>query len=496
MKKHYLAIASVVGVHVGLAGLVVVVMPGCQTTKEPGAAETAGPATVNPMAAAPQGSAVNGGVGSPGSNVGTSGLSDGRGSTTDGVSSVVAGQPGTTSGASGLGEPMRPPPSWNLNQSRPPVPLPGNEELVAGGSSGGATVRTTSPTASTSGGSRSGLNAVEVETEGAVVSASAGTARSTSAVPREPVLQPVRPVPLPTTPVVGGGASVSQSAGSSSYEVARGDTPSGIARSQGVTLQVLLDANNLTERSTIFPGDVLVIPAETRPGVDGGAAPRVAPAAVGSAAPGGVIRHTVERGDTLSGLASRYGVTMAAIRQANGLSSDVIRLDQVLVIPSSTAPVVGVASAEARPTGSEAGGALPAAPGTHRVVAGDTLERLARRYGTTIDALQTANGITNPRSLQIGQVLVIPVPGQELPAAAGTGASARTGAAMPAAGAPVPAGSAPRGDASGTGSAPTAPAPAGTSPQPPAPSAPRESDMMDLFDDLDNVEPTPVVPAG
>ena len=50
----------------------------------------------------------------------------------------------------------------------------------------------------------------------------------------------------------------------------------------------------------------------------------------------------------------------------------------------------------------------PAPQTTYVVVAGDTLALIADRFGTTVAALQAANGIDDPNTINIGQVLVIP----------------------------------------------------------------------------------------
>jgi LysM repeat protein len=97
----------------------------------------------------------------------------------------------------------------------------------------------------------------------------------------------------------------------------------------------------------------------------------------------------VQQGDTLFSIARRYGTTVDAIKAANGLSSDNIRTGQVLYI-STTAP-------------------LPPSPGyiTHTVVDNDTLYSLSRRYGTTVEAIAQANGISGNR-IYVGQRLLIP----------------------------------------------------------------------------------------
>lgn len=49
------------------------------------------------------------------------------------------------------------------------------------------------------------------------------------------------------------------------------------------------------------------------------------------------MKHVVKRGDTLSELARKYGVTIAAIKNRNGLKNDIIRIGQTLLIPVASA---------------------------------------------------------------------------------------------------------------------------------------------------------------
>jgi len=99
--------------------------------------------------------------------------------------------------------------------------------------------------------------------------------------------------------------------------------------------------------------------------------------------------HTVRRGDTLSEIAVEYGVTVAAIREANSLSGTVIQVGRRLTIPASTS----LAAAE---------------PVVHVVVSGDTLWEIARRYGTSVQAIQNANSLGS-RPIIPGQRLTMPV---------------------------------------------------------------------------------------
>jgi LysM repeat protein len=106
-------------------------------------------------------------------------------------------------------------------------------------------------------------------------------------------------------------------------------------------------------------------------------------------------RYSVQTGDTLFFIGRRFGDSVAALQSANGLASTVIYPGQSLVVPSRGAASASVIALAAAPTT------------TYTVKRGDTLYFIARRYGTTWQALMAANGISDPRRLMPGQVLVI-----------------------------------------------------------------------------------------
>jgi len=98
--------------------------------------------------------------------------------------------------------------------------------------------------------------------------------------------------------------------------------------------------------------------------------------------------YTVQRGDTLYSIARRYGTTVQAIAQANGiLNPAYIRVGQVLCIPGLATP--------------------PPPGGYYAVQRGDTLYSIARRFGTTYWAIAAANNLSNPNYIYPGQGLVI-----------------------------------------------------------------------------------------
>lgn len=105
--------------------------------------------------------------------------------------------------------------------------------------------------------------------------------------------------------------------------------------------------------------------------------------------------YVVRRGDTLFSIARRFGTTIGAIAQANGLSNPrYIRAGQSLIIPSAY-PACAAPST------------VPGAA-VYIVQRGDTLYSIARRYHTTVAAIAWANGIADPRHIWVGQRLVIP----------------------------------------------------------------------------------------
>ncbi|WP_052573880.1 LysM peptidoglycan-binding domain-containing protein [Haloferula sp. BvORR071] len=129
-------------------------------------------------------------------------------------------------------------------------------------------------------------------------------------------------------------------------------------------------------------------------------------------ASGASVTYTVVKGDTLGGIARRHGVTSAAIKQANGMTSDTVVLGKKLTIPGGSAS----ASAAAAPAAAHAAPSThttrsaPAATTsgkTHTVVKGDSLGKIARQHNVSVDALKKANHLTND-TVVLGAKLRIP----------------------------------------------------------------------------------------
>lgn len=134
--------------------------------------------------------------------------------------------------------------------------------------------------------------------------------------------------------------------------------------------------------------------------------------------------YVVAKGDTLSVIARKHGISLRALLQANGIApenADTLRDGQILNIPTpgvQAAPMptpqrATTPAPQTQPRGSSQKAPAPApAPRVYTVLKGDTLTSIARKHGITVPALLQANGIApeNADTLRDGQTLNIPTP--------------------------------------------------------------------------------------
>jgi soluble lytic murein transglycosylase-like protein len=137
-----------------------------------------------------------------------------------------------------------------------------------------------------------------------------------------------------------------------------GQTLSEIALVEGVSVAQLVDLNGLVDPNRIFAGQRLVIARDTKPAA-------MAPTKV---------THRVAAGETLSGIAARYGTSVAAIARANGIAdASYIRAGQVLAIPGAATSA----------SGSRMPASMAALVSQRRAV-GRIIEEEARRHGVPV----------------------------------------------------------------------------------------------------------------
>lgn len=119
--------------------------------------------------------------------------------------------------------------------------------------------------------------------------------------------------------------------------------------------------------------------------------------------------HRVRRGETLSRIAAKYGVSTRALQRANGLrSANQIRVGQRLKIPGYSPPLESLASAAAPAQAASRAPEPAPAEGVYRVRRGDTLASIARKFGVSATDLAKINRIKNANQIHPGQVIELP----------------------------------------------------------------------------------------
>ena len=217
---------------------------------------------------------------------------------------------------------------------------------------------------------------------------------------------------------------------SKQYETLRADGPGYIQASayldasipsagkapQEVELASYVPAANGDFGELTFKG-TLPAPVQADPTSEPVQPPTPAPVVVNpeDSAAGEQQEYRVRPGDTLSKIASKFGVSTSLLQAFNKISNpNFIRVGQLILIPGSTnSNQVAEPTPEPSPTQEPEPEPAPEADATtgdveYRVQSGDTLLRIAYKFGISTSALQSYNSITNPNRISIGQVLRIP----------------------------------------------------------------------------------------
>jgi N-acetylmuramoyl-L-alanine amidase len=234
-----------------------------------------------------------------------------------------------------------------------------------------------------------GAMTVSMNVTGPIESAAATPKRPT--VPKSEASPAARAAQLATQVAATQAAAAAAASIPATYTIVRGDTVSAIAARYGLSTAAVLAANGLGPRSLIFPGQVLKLSG--------------APAATSAG------RYTIVKGDTISGIAQRYGLTTAGLLAANNLSrTSIIYPGQTITLSGSSLALTPVSSvtpanpASTPPTSAPA----PVINNTYTIARGDTVTSIATRFGVSVDAVLSANGLTRASIIYAGRTLTIP----------------------------------------------------------------------------------------
>ena len=159
--------------------------------------------------------------------------------------------------------------------------------------------------------------------------------------------------------------------GSNYYQVVSGDSLYSIAKKYNTTVSELKNLNNLVSNNLSI-GQILKIPTET----------------ISEEQKEDYITYKVVSGDSLYSIAKKYNTNVDTIKSLNNLTSNILSIGQILKIPiESTSSTENYF--------------------VYRVVSGDSLYSIAKKYNTSVDAIKSLNNLTS-NLLSIGQTLKIP----------------------------------------------------------------------------------------
>jgi membrane-bound lytic murein transglycosylase D len=182
------------------------------------------------------------------------------------------------------------------------------------------------------------------------------------------------------------------------YAARKGERPEAIAKRFGIGVQRLLEHNPISlKRGKLVRAQTILVPVIRR----GGSTPE---AQTTSAS-----RHVVQRGDTLFGIARRYGLSVSQLTLANPELDRRIQPGQVIRLALNESAERDAHAIQ--PVSLKASAGKPAGPAHYTVQRGDTLSAIAQRYDVSLTEIKAWNPDAGRRgTIRTGQTVVINQP--------------------------------------------------------------------------------------
>jgi membrane-bound lytic murein transglycosylase D len=184
------------------------------------------------------------------------------------------------------------------------------------------------------------------------------------------------------------------------HTVTKGQTLAGIAKKYGLTTTAIAQANNISPKKSLVAGQSLLIPLSG--GTPAGlSAQKEKPQQTGSVrkTSSQTATYTVRRGDTLAQIAAKFSVTISNLKRWNHLTSNKVAVGRRLLVNQQTT--------SNRPANNEPHKVL------HQVRQGETLNKIASQYGTTVDAIRSWNKTNDLSVIRPGDRITIFVASNE-----------------------------------------------------------------------------------
>ena len=212
------------------------------------------------------------------------------------------------------------------------------------------------------------------------------------------------------TPSEESAASSEQPATGGTYTVVSGDGLYAIARKTGTSIEDLLSLNGLSLNSTIYPGQVLKLSANSEAATAEESTESTTEETQEEATTSeettpstNAKMYYVHSGDSLYRIAHNHGISLTTLLEWNHLSVDsIIHPGQGLIVSDGSSS----SSEEAAPTAEVSEETSSSSATTYTVQPGDGLWRIAKNHGLTLDELKSINQLTS-NIIQPGQVLIV-----------------------------------------------------------------------------------------